>query len=131
MTDFFDRAILIGMGLEKKARELLDELQKAGRKEEEEKPHGEGEPLTAKQVVENRVVDEGVRVLKEFISVVKSGRERLEKECTTGSEKLLDKLHIPSQEDMDVVKEMVRVAREKVDILEKRIEELEKRLARG
>ena len=131
MTDFFDRAILIGMGLEKKARELLDELQKAGRKEEGEKPPAEGEPLTAKQVVENRVVDEGVRVLKEFISVVKSARERLEKECTTGSEKLLDKLHIPSQEDMDVVKEMVRVAREKVDILEKRIEELEKRLARG
>ncbi|HLC19273.1 MAG TPA: accessory factor UbiK family protein [Thermodesulfobacteriota bacterium] len=134
MADILDKAILIGMGLEKKVKELLDELQEKGTEERKAGAPKEGEApeeLTPKQAVENKVVDEGVRVLREFLSVIRSTREKLEKECSTGSERILDKLHVASQEDIDVIKEMARIAREKVDTLEKRIEELEKKAGKG
>ncbi|OGP95528.1 MAG: hypothetical protein A2V53_02095, partial [Deltaproteobacteria bacterium RBG_19FT_COMBO_56_10] len=77
---------------------------------------------------ENKVVDEGVRALKEFVTVVKSAKEKLEKEVSSGSEKVFEKLNVATQSDIEVVMEMARVAREKVDKLEKRVAELESRL---
>lgn len=127
MADLLDKAILIGIGLEKKAKEVLDELQQAGKSSE---AASEGE-LPPKEAAENKVVEEGIRALREFLSLVKSGKERLDKEFATSSEKVLEKLNVATQNDMDVIKEMARIAREKVDKLEKRVAELESRLGKA
>jgi BMFP domain-containing protein YqiC len=127
MSDLFDKAILIGMGLEKKAKEVLDELESAG-KTSKEASGAEG--LPPRQAAENKVVDEGVKALKEFVTIVKSAKEKLEKEVSSGSEKVFEKLNVATQNDIELIKEMARVAREKVDKLEKRVAELEARLGR-
>lgn len=138
MADILDKAILIGMGFEKKAREMLEELQRAGKQTSDErsggKPEAAGAPssegLPPRQAVENKLVEDGVVALKEFLAFVKAGKEKLEKEVTSSSGKVFEKLNVASQDDIDIVKEMARIAREKVDRLEKRVEELEARLAK-
>lgn len=131
MADLLDKAILIGLGLEKKAKEVLEELQKAGKESKSEGGAGEGEGLSAKQVVENKVVEDGVKALKEFLSAVKSVKERIESEVSSSSGRVLEKLNVPTQDDIDIVREMARIAREKVDRLEKKVTELEARLGRN
>ena len=135
MSDLFDKALLIGMGLEKKAKEALEELQKEGKQEAAatggDDTGAEGKGPTAKQAVENKVVEDGVRVFKEFLNLIKSGREKLEKEVSTGSERLLDKMNAATRDDVEIVKEMARLSREKVDKLEKRVAELEAKLNKG
>lgn len=123
MSELFDKAILIGIGLEKKAKEVLEELQKAGSEVKSEGADKEG--LSGKQILENKVVEEGVKTLKEFLSTVSKAKEKLEEELVKSSGRVLEKLHVAKDDEIDIVKEMARVAREKVDKLEKRIEELE------
>lgn len=125
MADLFDKAILIGMGLEKKAKEVIEELEKAGK---EGKPDAGGEGLGPKQTIENRLVDDGVKALKEFVSIVKAAKDKLEKDVSSSSEKVFDKLNVATTDDLEVVKEMARVAREQVERLERRVAELETRL---
>lgn len=127
MSDLFDKAILIGMGLEKKAKEVLEELEKSG-KTGKEAAGSDG--LPPRQAVENKVVDEGVRALKEFVTIVKSAKDKLEKEVSSSSEKVFEKLNVATQDDLEVVKEMARIAREKVDKLERRVADLEARLVK-
>jgi BMFP domain-containing protein YqiC len=127
MPDLLDRAILIGVGLEKKAREFMDALEEAGRAGAA-KPAAGAEGLTPKETLENRIVEDGVKAAKEFLSVLKSVREKLDTELTASSGKVLDRLHVATRDELDVVKEMARVAREKVDRLEKKVEDLERRL---
>lgn len=130
MADLLDKAILIGIGLEKKAKEVLGDLQQAG-KEAKASAAGEGaEPLTSKETVENKVVEEGVKALSEFLNVIRSVKSKIESEVQSSSGKVFDKLHIATEDDIEVVREMARIAREKVDSLEKRVEELEARLSR-
>lgn len=130
MADILDKAILIGLGLEKKAKEALEELEKMGKEGVAKKGAEPGpapqEPLSPKQVLENKVVEEGVKTLKEFLSLVKSAKEKLEKEVTSSSGKVMEKLNVATHDDIEIIKEMARIAREKVDDLEKRVEELEK-----
>lgn len=130
MSDLIDKAILIGLGIEKKAKETLEELEKAGKAGISEKPAEggpvAGEPLTPKQAVENKVVEEGIKTLKEFLGLVKSAKEKLDREVSAGSGKVLGKLNVATQEDIEVVKEMIRVSREKIENLDKRVAELEK-----
>ena len=132
MSDLFDKALLIGMGLEKKAKEALEELQKEGKQEAVatggDDAGTKGEGTSPKQAVENKVVEDGVRVLKEFLNLVKTGREKLEKEVTSSSGRLLDKINAATKDDVEIVKEMARISREKVDKLEKRVAELEAKL---
>ena len=123
MTDLLDKAIQIGVGLEKKAREFVDEVQKAGAAARAPKEGAAG--LTPKQDLENRIVEEGVKAVKEFLSFISSAKDRLEKGASSTSGQVLEKLNIATQADLDVVKEMARVAREKVDALEKKVAELE------
>lgn len=127
MSDLLDKVILIGMGLEKKAKEALDELESAG-KTSKEAAGTEG--LPPRQAAENKVVDEGVRALKEFVTIVKSAKDKLEKEVSTGSEKVFEKFNVATQNDIELIKEMARVAREKVDKLEKRVADLEARIVK-
>ncbi len=137
MSDLIDKAIEVGMGLEKKAKEVLDELQKSGEAAKKEKAAespegaeaaGAPEDLTPRQVVENRVVEEGVKALKELLCVINTVKDKLANGFIASSGKLAEGLHVATEDDIDVVKEMARVAREKVDELEKRMEALEARL---
>lgn len=138
MSDLLDKAILVGMGLDKKLKEVLEDLRKEGASETakegappevEGEGKGEGgEGLTPKQAVENKIVDEGIGVFKELLSIINSAKAKLEGELAGSSEKVLDKLHAARSEDIDVIKEMARVAREKVDALEKRVGALEAEL---
>lgn len=132
MSDLFDKALLVGMGLEKKAKEVIEELQKEGKDEAASTGGGESgaesEGPSAKQAVENKVVEDGVRVLKEFLNIIKTGREKLEKEVSSSSGRLLDKVNAATKDDVDIVKEMARISREKVDELEKRVALLEAKI---
>lgn len=129
MTDLLDKAIQIGVGLEKKAREFVDEVQKAGAAARAPKEGAGG--LAPKQELENRIVEEGVKAVKEFLSFISSAKDRLEKGASSTSGQVLEKLNIATQADLDVVKEMARVAREKVDALEKKVAELEELVKNG
>ncbi len=119
MPDMLDRMLLVAMGLEKKVKEVIDDLQKTGKEESGE------EGLSAKEVVENKIVDEGVGVVKELLSVVDGARSRIEEELASKSGRIREKIHAADSEEIEVVKEMARLAREKVDALEKRVDELE------
>lgn len=130
MADLMDKAILLGMGLEKKAKEFLDELQATGKAEAEAKGQG-GSGLTPKQGAENKVVEEGVKAAKELLNTLGEARTKLEKEMSVVAEKVLQRLNVPTVEELDVAKEMARVAREQVDLLEKRVNELEKKIAQS
>ncbi len=126
MADMLDKFITLGIGLEKKATEALGELEKVGKEavdEEEAKEGGEG--LGAKKEFENRLVDHGVKVIGEFVALLKDCRESAEGGVRGSGEKVMDKLHMASTEDVEVIKEMARIAREKVDELEKRVTALE------
>lgn len=134
MSEILDKAVLIGMGLEKKAKEALDELQKAGKAAADAKAAGAGttgEGLSTKQLIENKVVEDAVGALKELLGYINAGKEKFEKEFAASSEKLLEKLHVPTHNDVEVIKEMARISREKVDRLEKMVEELQGQVKRG
>ena len=139
MSDVLDKLIVLGLGLEKKAKETLCELQELG--EEEKKEHSaaaegagdggegeaEGEELSGKKKLENKLVDNGVKLLTDLLSSVSDCKEKLDSEISGGSMRVVDKLNIATKEDLEIIMEMTRVAREKVDVLEKRVEELEKK----
>lgn len=135
MSDLLDKAVTIGLGLEKKAKEALEELERVGKAATESKgaqAGGTGGPdLTPKQAVENKVVEDAVKVLKDLLGAISSGKERFEKEAQATSERVMERLNVPTRTEVDVIKEMARISREKVDLLEKRVEELERRLAGG
>ncbi|MEE9542216.1 MAG: accessory factor UbiK family protein [Thermodesulfobacteriota bacterium] len=132
MADIFDKVITLGIGLEKKAMETLDELEELGKtevKKEEEREAKEGtgseEPLGAKKEFENRLVDGGVKAIGEFVSLLKECREKVEGEIRGSSDRVVEKLHMATKDEVDVAIEMARIAREKVDELEKRVAALE------
>ncbi|MBE9528843.1 MAG: hypothetical protein IME99_06355 [Proteobacteria bacterium] len=134
MADLIDKAILLGLGLEKKLKETLEEVQssrdegaKPAESEEGTETAEGAEPLTPRQIIENRVVEDGSAVLKELLTVVTSAKEKIESEIISNSSRVADKLHVATDIEMDVVKEMARIAREKVDSLEARVAELEKK----
>lgn len=122
MTDILDKAILVGMGMEKRVKDFLNELS------EEAKTSGTGSKLPPAKEVENRVVEEGVKILREIVAAARSGKEMIDEHIKNAVEEILERFKVATREDIDVVEKMAQVAREKVDRLEKRIEELEKNL---
>lgn len=133
MSDLLDKAVLIGMGLEKKAKEALEELERSGKAATEARTAtgATGPVLSSKQLIENKVVEDAVKVLKDLLSAITTGKEKFEKEAQATTERVMDKLNVPTRTEVDVIKEMARISREKVDLLERRVEELERRLAEG
>jgi len=126
MTDILDKAILIGIGLEKRAKDILNELASEGK--EAKPPEGEG--LPPKQELENKLVEEGTKMVRELVATVKAGKEKVDKEIEEAVHHLLEKFKVATKDDMEIIEKMAQVAREKVDKLEKRIEELEKKSAK-
>jgi BMFP domain-containing protein YqiC len=126
MTDILDKAILIGIGLEKRVKDALNELAGEGK----EAKTGEGGELPPKQELENKLVEEGVKAVRELISTVKAGKEKVDKEIKEVVERLLEKCRVATKDDIEIIEKMAQTAREKVDKLEKRIAELEKQGSR-
>lgn len=133
MSDLLDKAVLIGMGLEKRAKEALEELERSGKAATEKRAAADGvaPALSSKQVIENKVVEDAVKVLKDLLGAITTGKDKFEKEAQTAAERVMEKLNVPTRTEVDVIKEMTRISREKVDLLERRIEELERRLTGG
>ena len=132
MVDFIDRAILIGLGLEEKLKELVGELERKGkrsRKKEEEA--GTEEELSAKERLENVIVEDLTKTIRDMLSILKEGKERLSGVISSSTEEIAERLNLATREELDIVKELAQVAREKVDELEKRLEALEKKGKRG
>jgi len=127
MSDFLDSILLVGMGLEKKVKESLEELRHSGEGDAgEEGDEGDDKKgLSPKQLVENKIVDEGIGIAKELLSVVDGAKTRIEEEISANSGRIRTKLHAADSEEIEVIKEMARIAREKVDALEKRVDGLE------
>jgi BMFP domain-containing protein YqiC len=136
MSDFFDKALLLGAGLESKLKELACELQSSGKQaraknEDAEKEAcdsdtaSETEGLGAKERVENKLVTEGVKGIKELLNLLKEGKDKVEGEVSGVADTIADKMGLATVSELTTVKEMARVAREKVDALEKRLEKLE------
>jgi BMFP domain-containing protein YqiC len=127
MADLVDKAILVGKELEKRLKELMEELEKRGSEamKADATEAGGARPLTPRQALENKVVQEGVKALKELLNAIKTAKEKVEGEVAGGAGRVLKGLDVPTREDIEVIKEMARVAREKVDALEKRVEALE------
>lgn len=124
MTDILDKAILIGLGLEKRLKDTLNGLAN----EEKETKTSEGEGLPPRQELENKLVEEGIRAIRELIATAKAGKEKVDREIQEVVERILEKFKVATKDDIEIIEKMAQVAREKVDKLEKRMEELEKTL---
>jgi len=122
-NNILDKAMLIGIGLEKRLKDTLNELANEGK----EAKTGEGGELPPKQELENKLVDEGVKAVRELIATVKAGKEKVDKEIEEAVQHLLEKFKVATKDDMEIIEKMAQVAREKVDVLEKRVAELEVR----
>ena len=128
MADTIDKAILFGMGLEKRLKGLVDEVVEEGESGESE--GGEGETLPPKKEFENRLVEEGVQVLRELVETVRGGKEKVDGEIHDVAERFAEKCKVATKEDVEVIQKMAQVARGKVDKLEKRVAKLEKELGK-
>ena len=122
MADVIEKAILIGAGVEKKLKDILNEFEESGRKE---KGGGPASELPPSQSFQNRLVEEASKAVKDILSVLKESRTKVEGEVSSAAESVADKLGLATKDDLEIVKEMARVAREKVDALEKKLEAIE------
>jgi BMFP domain-containing protein YqiC len=123
MADLIDRAILIVLGLEKKAKELINELAEAGEKE----AGGGEEGLTPGKRAENKLVEEGATAAKELLELLRECKDKFEKKVVEATVSCVERLNMATKSELDTVKETARAAREKVDKLEKKLKELEKK----
>ena len=123
MADVIEKAILIGAGIEKKLKDILNEFEESGRKEKG--GAGRSEELPPSQSFQNRLVEEASKAVKDILSVLKESRTKVEGEVSSITESVADKLGLATKDDLEIVKEMARVAREKVDALEKKLEAME------
>jgi len=141
MSDFFDKALLLGAGLEKKLKDLACELESTGkesRTDSEGSTGGEGggpedsasgaEGLGAKERIENKLVTEGVRGVKELVSLLKDGKNKVEGEVSWVTDSVADKLGLATASELASVKEMARIAREEADAATKNLEKAARRL---
>jgi len=122
MADVIEKAILIGAGVEKKLKDILNEFEESGKKERGGASQAD---LPPSQSFQNRLVEEASKAVKDILSVLKESRTKVEGEVSSAAESIADKLGLATKDDLEIVKEMARVAREKVDALEKKLEAIE------
>lgn len=123
MTDILDKIILIGMGLEKKLKDSISKLAEESKKGKTADTDG---GLPPRKELENKVVEEGVRILREVADAARTGKEFIDEHINNTVCEILERFKVATREDIEVIEKMAQNAREKVDKLEKRIEELEK-----
>lgn len=115
-----EKAILIGKGVEGRVIDLLNSLAEEGEKR--------GSVFPSKEEFENSLVEGGVEAAKKVLSSLKEDKAKLEKKVEDVLQGLVEKIHLASKEDVELVEKMASKAREQVDKLEKKIKELEKKI---
>ena len=138
MSDFFDKALLLGAGIEKKVKDLACELESSSKEDSNKKTDGTGdatdagstgtEGLGAKERIENKLVTEGVRGVKELLSLIKDGKDKVDGEVSGVADTIADKVGLATAAELTTVKEMARVAREKADSAEAGLKKVETKL---
>lgn len=119
MADILDKAVSLGFGISEKVKEKVDELIDAG-----EKAKG---GLGAVKDVENRFVEDSVKLISETLKHANVAKEKAESMAVEIAEGLADKLKLATKDELDVVEKLVLIAREKIDALEKRVKALEEK----
>ncbi len=102
--------------------EKLIEEGKSGKEE------GEGSKLPPRKELENKLVEEGVKIIGGLINLLKSGRDKVDEDIDEAVSWVIKRCKVVTRDDIDVIEKMAQVARERVDTLEKRVEELEKKV---
>ncbi len=121
MAEIVDKAILLGLGIENKVKEMVNELVEVG-----EKAKSSG--LGAVKEAENRFVDEAVKVVSETMKHANVAKDKAESMAVEIAEGLADKLKLATKDELDVVEKLALIAREKAEALEKRVKALEEEI---
>ena len=119
MSDIIGKVIDAGTAVEGKVRDFIRELEDKG-----SSSSGEGY-IGAAGRIENKVVEEGVKAVKELLGILEECKSKVGGEASGVVDSVAARLNLASASELEVVKEMARVAREKVDSLEKRLSKLE------
>lgn len=101
--DIFDplkKAMMIGLGVPEKIKEVVDDLIKKGEMSE----------------------SQGATFIKEFTEKAEKGTAELSKSMSEIVKATLEKMHIPSVEDMEKLQKEVKALSKKLKELEKKIE---------
>ncbi len=118
MSDIIGKVIDAGTAVEGKVRDFIRELEGSGSSKDDG-------PLGAVKNIENKVVEEGVKAVKELLGILEECKSKVGGEASGVVDSVAGRLNLASASELEVVKEMARVAREKVDSLEKRLSKLE------
>lgn len=121
MSDIIGKVIDAGTAVEGKVRDFIRELEDKG----SSKAGEDDGPLGAARRIENKVVEEGVKAVKELLGILEECKSKVGGEASGVVDSVAGRLNLASASELEVVKEMARVAREKVDSLEKRLSKLE------
>lgn len=124
MAGLIDKALLAGLGVEKRAKKRINALMKEGEKEIEE-------GLDMKEDFENKLVENIVNVVGAGLKKVGVAKKEVDHVAESVAEDLAERLKIVTLDDLDVVEKLVMKNREKVSALEKRIKKLEEALAKA
>src|SRR3990172_3863188 len=103
MADILDKAILIGMGIEKKLKQAVDELAEEAKKEDT----GESK-LHPRKELENKVVEDAVKILRGVVAAAKSGKEMIDEHIKNAVQEILEKFKVATREDIDVIEKMAQ-----------------------
>lgn len=123
MGGLIDKALLAGMGIEKRAKKKFNALAREGNKEIEE-------GLDMKEDFENKLVENIVNVVGAGLKKVGVAKKEVDQLAGSIAEDLAERLKIVTLDDLDVVEKLVMKNREKVSSLEKRVRKLEDALSK-
>ena len=118
MSGLFDKVILVGLGLEHKVKEKVDELAKEGKKEVEE-------GLDMKENMENKIIERIVDVAGAGLKKVGVAKKEVDGVVASLAEEMAERLKIVTLDDFDVLEKLVVGNREKIGKLEKKVAKLE------
>lgn len=123
MAGLIDKALLAGLGIEKRAKKKFNALAREGNKEIEE-------GLDMKEDFENKLVENIVNVVGAGLKKVGGAKKEIDHVAESIAEDLAERLKIVTLDDLDVVEKLVMKNREKVNKLEKQIKKLEDKLSK-
>ncbi|MDH3974055.1 MAG: accessory factor UbiK family protein [Deltaproteobacteria bacterium] len=123
MAGLIDKALLAGLGIEKRAKKRFNTLAREGNKEIEE-------GLDMKEDFENKLVENIVNVVGAGLKKVGVAKKEIDHVAASIAEDLAERLKIVTLDDLDVVEKLVMKNREKVGKLEKQIKKLEDKLSK-
>lgn len=127
MPGLLQEITLVTRGMIMEAVEKVERTMDTLIAEGEKASHG----LSPREEIENRLVEEGVRLIKGGIDRADKVWHRAEDILIDKLSILLERLDVATTERVDVVERVSLNTREMVEELKKKVEELERRIAKG